>query len=514
MLCISIVCYSQLNRTELLAKFDSCEFYTKLYLEDSTIKALEYSQIELEISEVLDDKHLAIKSYYNLAQSFYFLNQPKIALEYLYKGIELCSEVKDKETKALFEFSLGKVYLALEKPDIVLKYAHSALQYYELTNNLPGQIVVKGNIAIAYGMLADFKKSEEVLNQVLKYFEEERDTTNIITTKINIAVMFERSNQPTESLKILESLYVYPQLTNLNKIYGNVLLLRGQSFYRLTNIDSAIYNLGVAVEHAKSYKNYHLEGISTSLLATIYNEQGNYKKAALLYRRNAEIKDSILTVEGQKRLQELEIVYQVAKKEKTIESLKEIELLNKQRIWLLSIAMLLLLIIAISAFYKVKTRIALTMLKNNMLNQRLAHEKKELTNMALHYLEIKKMITIIHSKLKDCNKIKDIDNLKIELSKLTKELGFKESLINSNENIEAYIDKTYRDFSFNLVSKYPNLSAIEKRICSLVMLNFSSKEISEILSLSYKSVNNARSKLRKKLGIPEKENMNDFLRKV
>lgn len=44
--------------------------------------------------------------------------------------------------------------------------------------------------------------------------------------------------------------------------------------------------------------------------------------------------------------------------------------------------------------------------------------------------------------------------------------------------------------------------------------NFSSKEIASVLNCSDRSLNNTRSRIRKKLGIPEGSSLSDFLKNL
>ena len=60
----------------------------------------------------------------------------------------------------------------------------------------------------------------------------------------------------------------------------------------------------------------------------------------------------------------------------------------------------------------------------------------------------------------------------------------------------------------------PNISPSETKLAALLKLNFSSKEISNILGISTESVKTSRSRLRKKLGLTREDNLVDFLMKL
>lgn len=48
----------------------------------------------------------------------------------------------------------------------------------------------------------------------------------------------------------------------------------------------------------------------------------------------------------------------------------------------------------------------------------------------------------------------------------------------------------------------------------MLLINFSTKEITNVLNLSERSINNIRSKIRKKMSIPDYMSISDFLKNV
>jgi DNA-binding CsgD family transcriptional regulator/cell division protein FtsB len=66
-------------------------------------------------------------------------------------------------------------------------------------------------------------------------------------------------------------------------------------------------------------------------------------------------------------------------------------------------------------------------------------------------------------------------------------------------------------FIQNLVIQHPDLTLTEKRLAYLILMNFSTKEISEIMAKNYRSVEMARFRLRTKLGLEKNENISAYL---
>ena len=66
-------------------------------------------------------------------------------------------------------------------------------------------------------------------------------------------------------------------------------------------------------------------------------------------------------------------------------------------------------------------------------------------------------------------------------------------------------------FSAQLLDLHPELTAYDLKLCQLVRLNLSSKEIAAMLNISPASVNTARYRLRKRLQLREDQDLNKYL---
>ena len=71
-----------------------------------------------------------------------------------------------------------------------------------------------------------------------------------------------------------------------------------------------------------------------------------------------------------------------------------------------------------------------------------------------------------------------------------------------------------KSFYTTLNERYPALTYKDHKLCALIKLNFSSKEISLLLGISMESVNTARYRLRKKMGLNKDEDLSDIILKI
>lgn len=85
------------------------------------------------------------------------------------------------------------------------------------------------------------------------------------------------------------------------------------------------------------------------------------------------------------------------------------------------------------------------------------------------------------------------------------------------ENWEIFtrrFHKVHHGFYPQLVGRYPNLTVAEVKVCSLIRIGLSSKEIAEILCVSKRTVDNHRASVHKKMGLPQGTSLTGFITQI
>ncbi|MCR9253528.1 MAG: FGGY family carbohydrate kinase [bacterium] len=111
---------------------------------------------------------------------------------------------------------------------------------------------------------------------------------------------------------------------------------------------------------------------------------------------------------------------------------------------------------------------------------------------------------------KDLNDIADND----KSNKIKKVLDKIEKQFNSNkewEEFEEQFNLLNSDFFKQLKAKVPEISNDEARLCALIKMNLSTKEIAAKLNLSIRGIETKRYRLRKKLPIDNSDSIESFL---
>ncbi|WP_243347254.1 PAS domain S-box protein [Parabacteroides sp. FAFU027] len=99
--------------------------------------------------------------------------------------------------------------------------------------------------------------------------------------------------------------------------------------------------------------------------------------------------------------------------------------------------------------------------------------------------------------------LEDMDSLILEMEKNQQSIIWK--------NLNNHLDSSRPQFSSVLLANHPNLTPAEIKLCALLSLNINTKEIAMITNQTYDSIRVSRTRLRKKLGLTNEDNLVAYL---
>lgn len=81
---------------------------------------------------------------------------------------------------------------------------------------------------------------------------------------------------------------------------------------------------------------------------------------------------------------------------------------------------------------------------------------------------------------------------------------------NNWQHFEVAFQNVHADFGKNLIARFPHLTPGEIRMCTLIKLGLNTKDMASLLYQSPESIKVSRSRLRKKLQLPNEANLQNF----
>ncbi|MDO6470427.1 tetratricopeptide repeat protein [Maribacter sp. 1_MG-2023] len=273
---------------------------------------------------------------------------------------------------------------------------------------------------------------------------------------------------------------------------------------------------------------------------TVYSNHSNYKlmvqeALALLDKQVKDFESAFFHLETANELNELifgrksknnQHLFEIndkyrLQKEKEKELIKEQRLANlenEEKLWVLKfllmfvvVASLLILGFLFIRNIRRKHKLEKKSLEEKRVvelqktNEILELKNNELTSSALQLIEKEEFIR----KMKDTIG-KSKENL--DVSALNRIISSAQGSPSGNwKEFEARFTAVNQSFYKNLKDAYPSLSQTDLKLCALVKLNFSSKEMASLLGISIESMHTSRYRLRKKLKLKRNDNLTEFI---
>lgn len=153
-------------------------------------------------------------------------------------------------------------------------------------------------------------------------------------------------------------------------------------------------------------------------------------------------------------------------------------------------------------------------LKNDKLKIKILSKDKELVNNSLQVVKKNKILNGIISKLKNIDTTKLDETTKFEFNKLHKSIVKEVNADKSWKDLEKHLKNVHFDFLKKLKEKHPTISPREMDLSTYLLMNMSTKEIAEFMNISTAGVELARYRLRKKIGLHQKENLIGYLMSI
>ncbi len=152
--------------------------------------------------------------------------------------------------------------------------------------------------------------------------------------------------------------------------------------------------------------------------------------------------------------------------------------------------------------------------ENANLHKRLEIKRKDLINNALWIGQQRNFLEDLYSDIHELKALDDITNIKEGIFSIEKKIMDKKAFSHEMNELYSQVEVLHKDYSVILHERFPDLTEQEKRLATLLRLGFSTKELASIMSITPKSVEVCRYRLRKKLNLKRDENLIQFIKSL
>ncbi len=477
-------------------------------------------------------------------------NSKDIAESYFYLGI--CSYGSSLEKGLQFATKSLNEYHSLEKTDKekatigrykclqLISTIYSRQKKYDDALRLSKEVISElenkedssGTLGLAYNSLGSIyelkNEDEEAQNYyrlALIEFEKAKNIAYLPTSYCKLGELFKKKKQKVISFTYFKKALDLAEKTENKQAQIMALIALGKwhlDFEQNFTLAENYCNNARIIAIGLSDKLFEIKSIET--LIDIKKNQNNFKEVSQLQSEIIILKDRFYSAEKQQIEKSLEVQFEVSEKNRKLKLISaEKEVTKLTNYLLISVLAILITVFSFLFFFlkrinkrdkqllAAKEELVVLMEEQKLLKEQqfqndLEHKESQLSAITIQMLEKNELLDEIKTILN-----KKDPNAETELKKLVSKYTIQD---NNWKDFDNYFESVNKNFYTRLKQKYPDISNNDLKICALIKLNLSIKEMASILNISPDSVKTARHRLRKKLQLNTEENLTDFILSV
>ncbi len=331
-------------------------------------------------------------------------------------------------------------------------------------------------VGYVYKRQGDTIKSRYFLEQAYQGFIEQKAYANAITTAINLSDIYSRIGNNSKAKLILEE----------------------------------AIKMGNPDKQKNLYLRLHLQK------AQLYKADGEFELAYEQLSRSRKLQQSFYGDRINRQINEMSALYDLQQKEAQIKESEHQNKIHRQKqvFFIIAITILLIILIILVFVFRLRRKYLiqkreLIKSENENLKKDLEFKNKELTLSTMNMIRHSEFVSSLVPDLKALYKL-DSNNRKQSILNIVRGI----SMHNKTELWEDFyksFSEVNNSFNSNLMDKHPDLSSKERRLCALLKLDMSTKDIASISHTSIRGLETARHRLRKKLKLTGDVNLSNYL---
>jgi tetratricopeptide (TPR) repeat protein len=466
----------------------------------------EYAEKALKLSEDLKYSKGIAEAYNNLGIYYRSKGLYNLAIDYFFNSLEIMEKINDRNGIGRCYNLIGIVYYYLENYPLSLEYYNKAIEINIEQNDKKWIAGNYNNLGMIYEKTGEYGLALEYYFKSLEANIELNNKNWIANNYGNIGSLYQEMGNPKSLEYYFKRLHLNTELKDINGIARSNFLI-GKYFNAQSKMEEAITYLQRSYHLSDSIGNIQQTNLIAKELSYAFEASGRFEEAYNYHVIHKHLNDSLNLADNTQKITRLEMQYRF-RKDKQLTELKY----QKNRLFLISGAVSLGILILISILLINRQRAKVKQneleqkslqLQNNLLKEEFHHKDKAFHDNVKYLLGKNELITKVSERL-----INEISLFKKENQRIIEEVILELQSNIENEILDEFevrFNQIHADFIEKLNKIAVDLTANDKKLCAFLKLKMSTKDISSITGQSVSSIETARTRLRKKLNIQNKE---------
>lgn len=479
----------------------------------------------LEIADKAGLKPEAAYCYNNIGIVYRREGNNGKAMQNFEKALSCFTEMKDELLISDCFTNIGNLYLDQGDPFRALDYYNRAILSEAVKNDNYRMVSRYKNLADAYTTLKDFQNASLFLEKAINMAAKTDDKVLLASCYSQVGDL----NLANGSSDLGIS-YLKKSVDLFHSVGSKV--EEAECLIELATAEIGAGKIDNAFEHAsQAEKLAEKSGVAKTILSVsncmskLWEKKGNSLKSLTYLKRTIQLKDSIFSLEKNRTVEEIEAGFTRSKLENENQILSQKEKLQQQSLRIRNIAVSLLsicLILSIALIWLVYKRHidsrslavrekVISQKEIDSLTENLQSKDRELASKTLFITQKNNMLQKLIQELDELKE--DPGKTRFKIDRLQHELKTELSP-NAWKEFEVQFNEVHPGFQPTLLEKFPELSPTERRLCAFLRLDMNTREICSLTGQSFKSIEVARTRIRKKMGLSHEDNLSNFIASI
>jgi len=247
----------------------------------------------------------------------------KNSIDYFFSSLNLAESNNNFGGAADASNSIGSVYYNTDNFPKALSYYNKALNYYQTTDNEERQGTVYNNLALVYYEIDSLDKAIRYYDKALRIkrkFEQKQDVGAILH---NLGLVYMHTGNFNGTIQnLMEAREIFTELNNM-RFVANATNNIGRAYFKFGKYEEALTYFEKGIEEAKTINSSFLLMDNYKYQADCYAKMEEFQKAYWYTNEYYHLKDSLLNIDKEKELAEIQAKYEDEKRQRENELLKK-----------------------------------------------------------------------------------------------------------------------------------------------------------------------------------------------
>lgn len=448
-------------------------------------------------------------AYFRTAGLLHEINfNPELSLACYNKAIQFIDPRNKRHLSLIYE-NIANLYLTLE----LYNYAEKTA-IYNITSFLSADFDANLNtIALVRFRNGDLQAALKIFKHLLVRSKERKDLDHELTVSLSLAQLHTDLNDFTLAGKYIQRAKQISKILNLSYAHVQTSLYYSYLLIKKGDLNEAEKIILQVKKNFNALSNPDNTFIIYGLLLEIYEKTDRINQAHQLQLKLSKVDGNLRGKQILTLFSEIEIAKLNEKNTQMAHEINYTELVRKRNRSVLIIVLIFATMLIWISYIAIKRKhkIALVETKNrqNQLQNKLEARSRERMAESIRNVSIANVKDDIKNQLDRI--LKELPRAYHDRFKTMRDELKKDSREQFIDEFEQRFQEANMSFGDKLKKLAHDITVQEERLCNLIKLNMSSKDIAFLINRSVGTVDNARSKIRKKLDLADDENLTQFL---